>query len=212
VSSNETPSPAPVVHRPWKRRLRRLLRLPALVLVAIYFLIDDVVLAAVRPLVAAVAELRLFARMAAFLERLPPYPTLILFVVPFALLEPVKLAGLWLMATGHFRSGLVTLTLAHLVSIVVVERLFHASRAKLLTIPWFAWGYQKVMVLYDWSVGRLKATAAWRRATATLRGLRERLRATVAALRASPAAAAVRRLAVELRSRLSRLGVQLRRR
>ncbi len=212
MSSTETPSPAPRPRRPWKRLLRRLLRVPALVLVAIYFLIDDVVLAAVRPLVAAVAELRLFVRLAAFLDRLPPYPTLILFLVPFVVLEPFKLGGLWLMATGHFRVGVITLALAHLLSIVVVERLFHATRDKLLTIPWFAWTHGRVMALYDWSVGRLKATVAWRRAAAALHELRARIRATVAAIRASRAAAMLRRLAADLRLWILHLGIRLRRR
>lgn len=212
MSSTETPSPAPRRRRPLPRPLRRLLRWPALVLVAIYFLIDDVVLAAVRPLVAAVAELRPFVRLAALLDRLPPYPTLILFLVPFAVLEPVKIGGLWLMATGHFQIGVITLAAAHLLSIVVVERLFHATRDKLLTIPWFAWSYGKVMALYDWSVGRLKATEAWRRAAATLHAARLRLRAAVAAIRASRMVATLRRLGCELRLWLPRLGIRARRR
>ena len=59
---------------------RAALRIPALILVTIYFLIDDVVLAAIRPIVARLAELRLFARLAEAIHRLPPYPTLVLFL------------------------------------------------------------------------------------------------------------------------------------
>ena len=111
-----------------------LARLPLLVLVTIYFLIDDVVLAAIRPLVARLAELRLFTRIAAWLDRLPPYPTLILFLVPFAVLEPFKIAALVLLAKGQLAVGGTMLAVSHLLSIVLVERLFHATRAKLLTI------------------------------------------------------------------------------
>lgn len=186
----------------------KLLRLPALALVAIYFLIDDVVLAAARPIVAWAAELRVMLRFAVFLRRLPPYPTLVLFLVPFAVLEPFKILGLWMMATGHFRPGLLTLAVAHVLSIVLVERLFQATRAKLLTIPWFAWVWARVTWLYDWSVGRLKATAAWRRAAATLRAMKTRLRQTLAAIRRSRL---VRRARSGLSSLARSVGALLRR-
>lgn len=190
---------------PPRFRLRALLRLPALILVAIYFLIDDVVLAAFRPIVAWAAGLRIVLRFEVVLRRLPPYPTLALFLVPFAILEPVKILGLWMMATGSFRAGLLVLATAHILSIVLVERLFHATRAKLLTITWFAWGYTRVMRLYDWSLGRLRATAAWRSATALVRRLRTRTRALLHALAASPVVA-------RLRGRMRGLFARLRRR
>lgn len=199
----DTPSPPP--RRDRRGRLARLLRLPALVLVAIYFLIDDVVLAAFRPVVAWAAELRIVLRFAVFLRRLPPYPTLVLFLVPFAVLEPVKILGLWMMATGHFRSGLLTLAAAHVLSIVLVERLFHATRAKLLTIGWFAWIWERVSRLYDWSLGRLRATAAWRRAAATLRGAKARIRRLVESLRRSRAFVRARAGLAALRLRIRRL-------
>ena len=190
--------------------LSRLLRLPALVLVAIYFLIDDVVLAAFRPIVAWAAELRIMLRFAVFLRRLPPYPTLMVFLVPFLALEPFKLLGLWMMATGRFTPGLATLTVAHVVSIVLVERLFHATRDKLLTIGWFAWGYTRVMWLYDWSMGRLRATLAWRQAAAAIAALRSRLHAAIEAVRASGAIARLREWIAAAKLRLSHLRIRLR--
>ena len=198
---------APEPHLPvWRARLRRILRAmlrpPALVLVAIYFLIDDVVLAAFRPIVAWAAELRIVLRFAVFLRRLPPYPTLMLFLVPFVVLEPFKLGGLWLMATGRFAPGLVMLVIAHVASIVLVERLFQATRDKLLTIGWFARAYGLVMRLYDWSLGRLRATAAWRRATATLAALRVRVATLAKALRESRFAGWLSARLADLRLRL----------
>ncbi|MBV5266057.1 hypothetical protein [Pinisolibacter aquiterrae] len=203
------PPPRPTL---WRRGLRAALRLPALVLVAIYFLIDDVVLAAFRPLVAWASGLRLFLRFAVFLRRLPPYPTLVLFLVPFAVLEPFKIVGLWLMATGRFTPGLITLAVAHILSIVLVERLFHATRDKLLTIPWFAWGYVRVMRLYDWSLGRLRATEAWRRAERALRAIRAGLRAAIERARGSAVFVWARRRIGAVRPWILRLGARLRRR
>ncbi|MDK9697276.1 MAG: hypothetical protein OEL76_12880 [Siculibacillus sp.] len=163
--------------------LRALLRPPLLVAATIYFLIDDVVLAAVRPIEAWLAGLRLFARMAEALHRLPPHPTLVLFLVPFVVLEPFKLWGLWLIGTGHFGAGATMLAVSHLASIVLVERLFHATRDKLLTIGWFARVHGVVTDLYDRSLGRLRATAAWRTAAAAVRSMRETIARLVGPMR-----------------------------
>jgi len=181
--------------------LRALWRIPLFVAATLYFLIDDVVLAAIRPLVARLAELRLFARLGEALHRLPPYPTLVLFLVPFAVLEPFKLWALWLLGTGHVSSGAVMLATSHLLSIVLVERLFHATRDKLLSIGWFARAHGVVVALYDWSLGRLRATAAWRIAAATLRRLRATLRTMLLPLRRAllPVRLAVRRFVTAMR-------------
>lgn len=174
---------------------RALVRVPVLVVVTIYFMIDDVVLAAIRPIVARLAELRIFQRIEAWIEGLSPYATLVLFLVPFLALEPPKILGLILLAKGQLALGGTMLAISHLTSIILVERLFHATKPKLLTIPWFAFVYSKVMALWEWSLGRLKATAAWgiamgalRRAKAIIRvgavAIRRRLRPVLASLKA----------------------------
>lgn len=143
------------------RLLRLLLRGPVMVLVALYFLLDDVVLAAFRPLFRRIAQWRLVQRLYLWLRRQNPYVTLVLFAVPFIILEPPKMLALLLIGLGHFSSGLTLLLSAHLLSIVVIERLFHVTRPTLLQIGWFAWGYGKVTVLRDWAIGHLKATGIW---------------------------------------------------
>jgi hypothetical protein len=162
----------------------------------------------VRPFVAWAAELRLVARFAVWLDRLPPYPTLILFLVPFIVLEPFKIGALILLARGNFALGVPMLAIAHILSIVLVERLFHATRDKLLTIAWFAWIYRRVMALYDWSLGRLKARTAWQVVAETLRRGRRALRMTILGLRRTtapllrPLFTAVRAAVARLRARL----------
>lgn len=169
---------------PLLRRIgRALVRVPVLVVVTIYFMIDDVVLAAIRPIVARLAEIRIFQRIEAWIEGLSPYPTLVLFLVPFLALEPPKILGLILLAKGQVALGGTMLAVSHLTSIILVERLFHATKPKLLTIPWFAWTYSKVMALWDWSLGRLKATAAWGIAMGALRRVKAIIRVGAIAIR-----------------------------
>jgi len=187
-----------------RRIIAAVVRVPLLVLVTIYFLIDDVVLAALRPLVARLAELRLFTRLADWLHGLSPYPTLILFLIPFVILEPFKIGALVLLAQGKMVTGGVMLATAHLLSIVLVERLFHATRDKLLTIGWFAAVYTRVMRLYDWSLGRLKATSAWQTVAAVLRRLRGGVRTglVLGRRRLAPVVAFARSVFAGLKARL----------
>lgn len=197
----------PAEEAPTRRPLwRRILRAPLAVLVGLYFLLDDVVLAAIRPLVGWLAGLRIFARLDAFIRRLRPYPTLFLFAVPFAILEPPKLIAVWLMATGRFRVGLALLVVSHLASIVLVERLFHVTRDKLLMIPWFARGYGLVIRLRDWALGILARTAAWRTAQAWLGALKR-----AAGLVGDKLRPALARVAAEAATVGRRLGNWLRR-
>jgi len=139
--------------------LRRWVLRPLLTVVAVlYFFIDALVLQAIRPLAAWIGRLRIFARVTAWISRLGPYPTLALFVVPLAVLEPAKPVGLYLMGTGHAMEGVAVIGVAELLKVTLVERLFRISKDKLLTIPAFAWCYVRVVRWLDW----LTALPPWR--------------------------------------------------
>ncbi|WP_448205543.1 hypothetical protein [Azospirillum sp. sgz302134] len=136
----------------WKEGgLKRWVVRPVLtVLAVLYFLIDAVVLAAIRPLAAWIGRLRLFARITAWISRLGPYPTLALFVVPLIILEPAKPVGFYLLGTGHAVQGVLVIGIAEVLKVTLVERLFRISKDKLLTIPAFAWCYVRVVRWLDW--------------------------------------------------------------
>lgn len=143
----------------------RLVQFVATIFVLLYFLFDDLVLAWLRPLFAYVGRLRLFVRLALWMRRRSPYVALLLFAVPFIVLEPFKFGGLLLVGTGHLVSGGITLAASHLLSLLIVERIFHVTEDQLLTIPWFAWAYDRVMWVKDWVYARLRASPAWRAST-----------------------------------------------
>jgi hypothetical protein len=138
--------------------LRRLLLLPAKAVVVLYLVLDGIVTPVVRPLLGWVARLRFVIRLQDIVAALPPYAILVLLAIPFAFAEPAKIYALYLMAEGQFVTGVVTISMAYLVSLVVIERIYHAGRAKLKTIPWFAH-------LIDWLTGIRDRLLAWARAT-----------------------------------------------
>jgi hypothetical protein len=108
-------------------------------------IIDEIARPLYRPLVEWVASLRIVARMEAVIARQSRLAILALLAVPFAIAEPLKLLGLVVMAQGRFRTGLVVFAFAHLVSFLLVERIYHAGREKLLTYGWLNW----LMTLLD---------------------------------------------------------------
>lgn len=122
--------------------LRRVLKLAlapvALVLAILYFLIDGIVLSLIRKPMAWLMHRPLVARLMAQIARLGPYATLALMLVPIVVLEPLKPLALYLIAKKHLFAGTVVLAVAEVLKVVIVERLFHLSRSKLMHIPAFA--------------------------------------------------------------------------
>jgi hypothetical protein len=88
-----------------------------------------------------------------------------LFAIPVIIMEPAKPLSAYLVATGHFFSGAVVFITAEVFKLTVVERLFHINKPKLLSIPFFAWGYGYWRKLMDF----LESTKAWQAARQMIR-------------------------------------------
>jgi hypothetical protein len=82
---------------------------------------------------------------------LPPAATLVVFLLPVALLFPFKLFGLWLLAQKQWFAAGVVLILAKLVGVAVTAFIFEATRPKLLRMAWFRWLYDRVVAWLDWA-------------------------------------------------------------
>jgi hypothetical protein len=141
----------------WKRALL----LPFEVVVAALLLLDEILRPLYRPLIRWVAGLALVARLEAAIRPLPAVAILALLAVPFGVAEPLKLLGLYWLGTGRFTTGLATLAFAHAASFLLVERIYHAGREKLLTIRWFAAVIGFIVQLRDAILARLRATKLW---------------------------------------------------
>jgi hypothetical protein len=129
--------------------MRRLLK-PLWILLALVFLFEAWLWEHLRPLVAGIVERiawdRLKTRVAGAIEPLPPYPTLLVFLVPIILLFPLKLLGLWMLAHGSWLGAFVVLAAAKVVSLGVTAFIFEVTRPKLLQLPWFHRFYQRMLL------------------------------------------------------------------
>jgi hypothetical protein len=138
--------------------VKRILKPVTYVLAAIYFLVDAIFMAVARPIGRWIGRHFEFRRLRAWIKSLPPYPSLALFSVPVIVLEPIKPVAAYLVATGQVLIGAAALVVGELLKLVLVERLFHLTRDKLMRIPAFARAYGKFAEMRAW----LHATEAWR--------------------------------------------------
>ena len=134
--------------------MRRLVRV-FWVIFALLFLLEAWLWAKLAPVVALLVSLlplrAIKAKIAAAIEGLPPAATLIVFLVPVAILLPIKLVALWLFHGGHWFAGIGLLIFAKLAGLGVTAFIFELTRPKLLQIAWFARLYAIVMRGLDWA-------------------------------------------------------------
>ena len=149
--------------------MKRILKPITYILAAIYFMVDAVFMAVAAPVARWIGRHVRFKRLSAWIKSLSPYASLALFMVPVIILEPVKPVAAYLTATGQVLSGAVVLIVGELLKLVLVERLFHLTRDKLMRIPAFAWVYGKYAAAKAW----LQETDAWRAIRAVSRAVRD---------------------------------------
>jgi hypothetical protein len=90
------------------------------------------------------------------IERLGPYPSLLLVAVPLAVVEPLKVAIIFFAGSGHWITGTIAMICAYAVSLFVTHRLFRIVRPKLLRLPWFA-------AFWTWLTTTRRQVFAWLR-------------------------------------------------
>jgi hypothetical protein len=87
------------------------------------------------------------ARARRRIQKLSPYQSLALLLVPVVLVEPLKLVALFVAGEGHWLTGTGMIIGAYAVSLLVVERLFRVVKPKLMTLSWFAKLWTRLVAL-----------------------------------------------------------------
>jgi hypothetical protein len=93
------------------------------------------------PLIARIRRRRgmtFLARTRRHLQKMSPYLSLVLLLVPLLLVEPLKLVAVFIAGKGHWLTGTGMLVGAYAVSLLFVERLFRVVKPKLMMLDWFA--------------------------------------------------------------------------
>jgi len=128
---------------------------PAMLVLAALFLVEawvwDAFVELARRLVSFIPWAAFKARVAAFIDLLPAPVVLVIFLVPLILVEPLKVITLWVAATGHVVLGLVGYVFVQFVGVGLLAVVFDLTREKLLSMAWFAWTYEKVLVFHHFA-------------------------------------------------------------
>jgi hypothetical protein len=124
-------------------------------------LIDSVARPAYRPVLEWAKRLDFFRKAEEWVAGLPRAAILLLFAVPFAIAEPAKVLALLWIAKGFLVSGLILLALSYLATFLLVERIYHAGKHKLLTYGWFAWSMTQLAVVRDHMTAAKKRVKAF---------------------------------------------------
>lgn len=108
------------------------------------------------------ARFRIVARLEAIIMRLPPYAALVVFALPTAILLPLKLVAVWLLANEQFVAATVLFIVAKIASTALVARLFLLMRPALMQVAWFARAYTWFMPWKDRLFAQIRASWVWR--------------------------------------------------
>jgi hypothetical protein len=71
------------------------------------------------------------------------YVALVLLLVPWLLLEPMKPIAFILFARKHHLAATLLIVAGEIIKLTLFEQLFDMTKPKLMTFPWFSWCYGK---------------------------------------------------------------------
>jgi hypothetical protein len=96
------------------------------------------------------------------IRALPPYAALALFLLPTAMLLPVKLLALWLIGQGKVWAGTLVILGAKLVGTAIVARLFTLTQPALMQLAWFARLFTRWVSWKEALLAQVRASWPWR--------------------------------------------------
>jgi hypothetical protein len=155
-------------------------RRTALLALAIAFLavawIWDGLIAVARLIVRQIPWTRFKHAFAALVDRLPAPLVLLIFLVPFLIVEPLLVVATIAIAMGYVLLGAIAWIVLKMLAIAVIPAIFDLTQHRLMTMPWFVRTYDKVMAFHHYAdriVAPYKHAAAallrqWRRRAAAL--------------------------------------------
>jgi hypothetical protein len=134
--------------------MKRLAR-PFWVIVALLFLLEAWLWDRLAPVIARIVAVipwgRIKPALIRLVEHLSPEATLVVFVIPFIVLLPLKFLEFWFLANRQWIAAVVVLILVKLVGLGVTAFIFEVTKDKLLRMAWFRRLYEFFLWARDWA-------------------------------------------------------------
>ena len=123
---------------------------PLLITLAVIFLFEswlwDTTGRAVAWLIRTLPLERIAIAFHSKMDTLTPVQTLGIFVIPLAILFPLKFVALYMLTQGSIFSGIATIIFAKLAGFGVTSFLFTVCKPKILQVRWVKWTYEHCLV------------------------------------------------------------------
>jgi hypothetical protein len=108
---------------------------------------------------------------ASLVDRLPAPLVLLIFLVPFLIVEPLLVVATIAIAMGYVVLGAIAWIVLKLLAVSLIPAIFDLTKHRLMTMPWFVRAYEKMMAFHHYAdqiVAPYKQAAAavfrqWRR-------------------------------------------------
>ena len=166
------------------------LRRTALLTLAMVFLalawVWDGLIAVERFVVGLIPWTRFKRAFVALVDFLPAPAVLLIFLVPLLVIEPLLVVATFAIAMGYVVSGAIAWIVLKLLAIAVLPAIFDLTQHRLMTMPWFARSYEKVLAFHHYAD---RVVAPYKRAAATV--LRQWRRQAAFAISRTPGVAAL---------------------
>jgi hypothetical protein len=155
-------------------------RRTALLALAMVFLVVawvwDGLVAVGRALAGFVPWARFKQAFAKLVDRLPALLVLLVFLVPFLIVEPLLVGATIAIAMGYVLSGAIAWIVLKFLAVALIPAIFDLTKHRLMTMPWFVRAYEKVMAFHHYAdqiVAPYKLAAAavlrqWRMRASTM--------------------------------------------
>jgi hypothetical protein len=130
-------------------------RRTALLVLAMVFLVVawvwDALIAVGRRIAGFIPWARFKQSFAGLVDRLPAPLVLLIFLVPFLIVEPLLVVATIAIAMGYFVLGVIAWIVLKFLAIALIPAIFDLTKPKLMTMPWFVRAYEKVMAFHDYA-------------------------------------------------------------
>ncbi|HWY84885.1 MAG TPA: hypothetical protein VNY10_23615 [Roseiarcus sp.] len=88
---------------------------------------------------------------AKLVDRLPAPLVLMVFLVPFLIVEPLLVGATIAIAMGYVLSGAIAWIVLKFLAVALIPAIFDLTKHKLMTMPWFVRAYEKVMAFHHYA-------------------------------------------------------------
>ena len=127
------------------RRWNRWLTAPLILIASLVIWIEETLWDGLKWLTAKIALLTWVQRFETLIRRLPPYATIVVFLLPLTILLPFKLLAVYWISQGHWFASLAIIIAAKVLGTAIEARMFVICKPQLMSIAWFR-------RLHDWLI------------------------------------------------------------